>query len=320
MPLVILVRKIISTNFANDNHFVKIGVVGIAVNVIALKVGQLHMVMDLGNTHEALVHFLLIIGMTCLDHCNEFLMDSRLHAQGSKCDEQYNVVVDMSEYGWYFPIKAPIPGSSSSSARLNKPPSLPKSGNNICKRIGIRAAKLLQSRELHGDVIPSKKGKCNFEKEYLKVLASQPLVWKYQETDRIGDGALEQISTDINTSDGQSPKDLLLTGGVNGYLSLYEVAKVGHHFDYGVKCMPDRVWPPVIGKQTDCSKAVGHIWRPTGASLVMQSSISCIKMVGKHSPCTIDDQSAIQHVLYPFIISDIYDYVALLLDVIIVQN
>eukprot|EP00261_Vitis_vinifera_P035483 XP_019076726.1 PREDICTED: uncharacterized protein LOC100266712 isoform X1 [Vitis vinifera] len=118
----------------------------------------------------------------------------------------------------YFPIKAPIPGSSSSSTRLNKPPSLPKSGNNICKRIGIRAAKLLQSRELHGDVIPSKKGKCNFEKEYLKVLASQPLVWKYQETDRIGDGALEQISTDINTSDGQSPKDLLLTGGVNGYL------------------------------------------------------------------------------------------------------
>eukprot|EP00261_Vitis_vinifera_P035488 XP_019076731.1 PREDICTED: uncharacterized protein LOC100266712 isoform X3 [Vitis vinifera] len=76
----------------------------------------------------------------------------------------------------YFPIKAPIPGSSSSSTRLNKPPSLPKSGNNICKRIGIRAAKLLQSRELHGDVIPSKKGKCNFEKEYLKVLASQPLV------------------------------------------------------------------------------------------------------------------------------------------------
>ncbi|KAJ9709429.1 hypothetical protein PVL29_001078 [Vitis rotundifolia] len=197
----------------------------------------------------------------------------------------------------YFPIKAPIPGSSSSSTRLNKPPSLPKSGNNICKRIGIRAAKLLRSRELHGDVIPSKKGKCNFEEEYLKVLASQPLVWKYQETDRIGDGALEQISTDINTSDGQSPKDLLLTGGVNGYLSLYEVAKVGQHFDYGVKCMPDRVWPPVIGKQTECSKAVGHIWRPTGASLVMQSSISCIKMVGKHSPCTIDDRSAIQHVL-----------------------
>ena len=100
------------------------------------------------------------------------------------------------------------------------------------------------------------------------------------------------------------------------FCSLYEVAKVGQHFDYGVKCMPDRVWPPVIGKQTECSKAVGHIWRPTGASLVMQSSISCIKMVGKHSPCTIDDQSAIQHVLYPFIISDIYDYVALLLDMV----
>lgn len=56
------------------------------------------------------------------------------------------------------------------------PSNLYVQGNNICKRIGIRAAKLLQSRELHGDVIPSKKGKCNFEKEYLKVLASQPLV------------------------------------------------------------------------------------------------------------------------------------------------
>ena len=34
--------------------------------------------MDLGNTHEALVHFLLIIGMPCLGHYNEFLMVSAL--------------------------------------------------------------------------------------------------------------------------------------------------------------------------------------------------------------------------------------------------
>ena len=52
----------------------------------------------------------------------------------------------------------------------------------------------------------------------VSVIFHAPQVWKYQETDRVGDGALEQISTGINTSDGQSPKDLLLTGGVNGYL------------------------------------------------------------------------------------------------------
>ena len=67
--------------------------------------------------------------------------------------------------------------------------------------------------------------------------------------------------------------------------------------------MPDRVWTPVMEKQTEYSKAVGHICRPRGASLAMQSSISSIKMVGKQSPSTIADGSTIQHVLYPFIIS-----------------
>jgi WD repeat-containing protein 21A len=43
-------------------------------------------------------------------------------------------------------------------------------------------------------------------------------VWKYSETDKIVDGALEQIHVDVQTPEGQTETDVLLTGGVNGSL------------------------------------------------------------------------------------------------------
>lgn len=81
--------------------------------------------------------------------------------------------------------------------------------------------------------------------------------------------------------------------------SFVEVGKVRQHFDYGVKCMPDRVWPLIKENDAEFGGIPGHIRRLAGASLQMPSSISCIKLSRKHSS-TMDDSSNIQEALYPF--------------------
>nr|XP_023898103.1 uncharacterized protein LOC112009976 [Quercus suber] len=194
----------------------------------------------------------------------------------------------------YFPIKGPIPGSSRSSSLATAQEPTPKSTRalNLCRRTGLRASKLLQVRELYGNVIPFSKGKCNFKEEIQRIQVSQPVVWKYGGTDKIVNGALEQIHIDVQTLEGQSEMDVLLAGGVHGSLSFVEVGKV-QQFDYGVKCMPDRVWPKVKEDQAECGRTPGHIWRPAGSLLQMPSNISCIKMFGKHSP-SMDDGSNVQ--------------------------
>ncbi|KAI8000132.1 DDB1- and CUL4-associated factor 4 [Camellia lanceoleosa] len=89
-----------------------------------------------------------------------------------------------AEKNRYFPIKGPIPGSSrntssasTSYSSTTAPKSLSKSNlvNKPCRRIGIKTAKLLRVRELHGKVITSSKGKCNFQEEYRKTHASKPM-------------------------------------------------------------------------------------------------------------------------------------------------
>lgn len=186
----------------------------------------------------------------------------------------------------YFPLKGPIPGSSRSSSSSNnakKPSTNNTQESNFCRRTGVRISKLLQGRELNGNVITSSKGKCDFMEEVLKIQASQPVVWKYRSTEKIADSAMDQIHIDIHTAEGQTEANVLITGGVNGSLSLFEVGKVGEH-NHGVECIPDRMWPVVEEKRAECGKDPGCIWRPPGASLHMSSNISCIKMCGKYSP------------------------------------
>ncbi|KAH8522302.1 hypothetical protein H0E87_003075 [Populus deltoides] len=187
----------------------------------------------------------------------------------------------------YFPLKGPIPGSSRSSSSSSNNAKKPSTNNtqesNFCRRTGVRISQLLQGRELNGNVITSRKGKCDFVEEFLKIQASQPVVWKYRSTEKIADSAMDQIHIDIHTAEGQTEANVLITGGVNGSLSLFEVGKVGEH-NHGVECIPDRMWPVIEEKRAECGKDPGCIWRPPGASLHMSSNISCIKMCGKHSP------------------------------------
>ncbi|KAM7530330.1 hypothetical protein LguiB_033740 [Lonicera macranthoides] len=204
-----------------------------------------------------------------------------------------------AEKNRYFPIKGPIPGSShrnngssSSLSTAKKSATELSQESNVHRRLGTKTAKLLQVRELYGNVITSRKGKFNFQEEYQKTRASKPMIWKYHGTERIGDGALEQTRVDIERSDGAIGTDILLTGGVNGSLCLYEVCKVERRqFNHGLKCIPERVLPLSVEKQAGFIKLPGHLWRPSRASALMSSNISCIQV------CRADN--AMQHVLYP---------------------
>lgn len=77
-----------------------------------------------------------------------------------------------AEKNRYFPIKGPIPGSSritsssSCSTTAQKSITEPKQASNARKGLGRTTAKLLQIRELYGNVITSTKGKYNFREEY----------------------------------------------------------------------------------------------------------------------------------------------------------
>ncbi|KAF2286858.1 hypothetical protein GH714_033400 [Hevea brasiliensis] len=187
-----------------------------------------------------------------------------------------------AEKNRYFPLKGPIPGSSrasSSTTNTQNPAIKPTQAINFCRKTRIRISKLLHGRELNGNIIDFNKGKCSFTEELLKIQASQPMVWKYQGTEKISDGALDQMHIDIHTP------------------GLFEVGKSGQHFDSGEKCIPDLVRPVVEVNKAECSKAPGHIWRPEGASLQMSSNISCIKLFGKHPSYAVDDCFSIQHAL-----------------------
>ncbi|KAM3324102.1 DDB1 and CUL4-associated factor 4 isoform X1 [Capsicum chacoense] len=193
----------------------------------------------------------------------------------------------------YFPIKGPIPGSS--KKRKSPPPTISTKQRDKGKCMKSRSNKLLHVRELCGKVIASRKGKLNFQMEYLKKKASYPLIWKYDGTHKVVDSALEHLTIDLNMPEGLLETDILLTGGMNGSLCLFEVGEVGQEFNQGVKCLPDRVWPLKDGYAEGSYDSPGHVWRPPGAFVHMSSNISCIKMYQKH-PAPISDAS-LKHVL-----------------------
>ncbi|KAF5207562.1 Transducin/WD40 repeat-like superfamily protein [Thalictrum thalictroides] len=162
------------------------------------------------------------------------------------------------------------------------------------RRKETKMANLLQLRELFGKVLSFKRSKYNFQHEYQKTQASQPMIWKYESIERIACGALEQFHIDMQTPEGQDETKFLLLGHMGGGLSLCEVAQMGKHFDSVVECMPDLIWP--LEKQAVCMNAPAHIWMP-GAPMLMNSTISSIKAAGKRAPRTDDVGSSSQHAL-----------------------
>ncbi|CAN6684106.1 unnamed protein product [Malus baccata var. baccata] len=209
-----------------------------------------------------------------------------------------------TEKNRYFPIKGPIPGSrrmtAPASSSASSSAQTPAKVTNSCRRTSVRTSKMLQARELCGNLIPFNKGRCNFNEEFQKAQACHPVnlqVWKYQETKELTDGALERIRMDVQTEGGQTDTDFVLAGGMNGSISIFEVGKVGQGLNYGMKCKAERVWPLSSKSQLEYSEVPGQIWKPAHTTPRMPSNISSIKMFGKQYPGTEDDSSCIQHML-----------------------
>lgn len=207
----------------------------------------------------------------------------------------------------YFPLKGPIPGcsrtsSSSSSAPHHKRVSNSTPKVNSCSKADL-TVKLIQARELYGDVIASSKGKCNFKEKFQNLLASKPVVWKYRGTDTMGDSALQEVAINVDTLEGQRESSVLLTGNISGSLSLFGVGEGDQHIGRGVSCCPELVWPSA-GENQMFGEVPGDIWQLSGASLQMSSNISCIKLFKKRFPLVHDDVSDIQHALISTLGSD----------------
>ncbi|XP_031285403.1 uncharacterized protein LOC116144088 isoform X2 [Pistacia vera] len=120
-------------------------------------------------------------------------------------------------------------------------------------------------------------------------LSNSTQVLKYQGTRHRADAALQPIHVKLNTSTGQREIDAVLAGSINGTLSLFGVGKVGQHFDTGINFLPDRVGPRVKENKAESYKEAEHIWIPEGASILMSSRVSSIKLPRKYSSCELDD-------------------------------
>ncbi|KAL2524694.1 Transducin/WD40 repeat-like superfamily protein [Abeliophyllum distichum] len=212
-----------------------------------------------------------------------------------------------AEKNRYFPYKGPIPGSS------RKPPPPPsnlsskrKQIDGACKCMKMRRDKLLQARELCGNVISSRKGKLNFQMEYQKRQASEPLIWKYQGTERMGNAALEHVDVDVTMPHGVIEREILLAG------SLFQAGKVGQELDPPQSYMADCVWPLNVGQQARHGDLSRHLLSSDTAMNYMPSSISCIKMLRRPS-FTIDNTTS-KHVLIATLGSDRSNGLVYLLD------
>ncbi|XP_014498760.1 uncharacterized protein LOC106759894 isoform X1 [Vigna radiata var. radiata] len=205
----------------------------------------------------------------------------------------------------YFPIKGPIPGSSSKPKNPTpKAPQTPsnqlQTGRSSCRKLRNRTLpKLLQARELEGrHVIYPHYCRCNFAEEYDKIQASKPVVWRYRGTDKMGVCALKHLRVDLQTLQGQTETDVLLTGSINGSLSFSEVGGVGQYFDDGTKWRADCVKNFVKGKTFEHDEMRKPVFRPNRAALLMPSRISCIRLGPKCSPQAENDGSVAGRVLF----------------------
>ncbi|CAH1446883.1 unnamed protein product [Lactuca virosa] len=87
-----------------------------------------------------------------------------------------------AEKNIYFPVKSPIPGSSSrnnssASTSAQKPPPNPTTRRHMQPKLS--RLKMLHVKELCGNSISCKK-KVNFQEQYQKIHTSKPIIWKYK--------------------------------------------------------------------------------------------------------------------------------------------
>lgn len=95
--------------------------------------------------------------------------------------------------------------------------------------------------------------------------------------------------------------------------SLFGVGKVG--FGYGINFLSDLVWPQVKENKAESYKAAEHIGIREGASILMPSSVSSIKLPRKSSSCELDDDFNCRRAVYPFATYDFHELFYMLLHI-----
>ncbi|KAI3455768.1 hypothetical protein Pfo_012431 [Paulownia fortunei] len=206
-----------------------------------------------------------------------------------------------AEKNRYFPYKGPIPGSSPKPPSI-PPPSDPKQADSLCQRFRIRP-ELLQARELCGNVISSCKKKLSFQDEYEKRHASQPMIWKYEETRKMANISLEHTVADVILPHGIMGRDILLSCGPNGLLCIFQVGKDPQEIDPTDIYKVDRVWPPNLDQIPRHKELLRELGSSLGAIQPMTSDVSCIVASRKSSLRT--DGTMSKHFLITTLGSDI---------------
>ncbi|XP_021850780.1 uncharacterized protein [Spinacia oleracea] len=204
----------------------------------------------------------------------------------------------------YFPIKGRIPGSSSKPKPLppQNPVSSPTQVPSKPKK-DTKISKLLQCRELHGKIVEFSDRNGSFQEECKKKLASKPKIWKYQDVEKDADSSLALMNITVETPEGQCAANALLTGGMNGSLSLYDVGDIGQHFSNGFNTAAEFVWPEQDDSGTD--QSLKDIWKFNGTTLVLPSSISSISIPRKEYFGADKNSSVLQRALITTLGSDI---------------
>ncbi|CAM0905196.1 unnamed protein product [Alopecurus aequalis] len=203
----------------------------------------------------------------------------------------------------YFPKKGPIPGAPNRRPRPPPPPAEPLPPPTRCRK-RARQSELLYAREMYGGgVIFSKKTKSTFKQQCQYTQASQPMIWKYQDTPSVADTALEELRAIVQTPSGLCESKLLVTGSTNGSIRLYGLGSALANFEDEMEFLPQPAWTPLGKKKPAVNSALASIWSSDTAFLNLSSRITCIKKLGRNFHDAESTNSSAQRALYPQIVA-----------------
>ncbi|GKD63990.1 katanin p80 subunit B1 [Tanacetum coccineum] len=115
----------------------------------------------------------------------------------------------------------------------------------------------------------------------------------------IANAALEHVWLDVQTPDGLTETEILVTGGSTGLFGFYKLGSAGQlNYDY-LQSMPDLVQPLNIETETTSSKSPGFLSNAfgPGAHILLQSRVSCIKISKNYYSQPTDVDSTVSHAL-----------------------
>ncbi|XP_057867377.1 uncharacterized protein LOC131074707 isoform X1 [Cryptomeria japonica] len=187
----------------------------------------------------------------------------------------------------YFPIQHRAAGASqicktkvaSSSVQSKSEAQKRKQTNKL------GAVELLYRRELAGRILPSGNiSNVLFQRELMELQASLAKVWMYDNTSGKADGAVEQFLATKETLDGSKEANVLIVGGRNGSLGLYEVEGTREQLEYDrIICRRYPFVSTSLNQRNPSENQPSPIWTIQEPELSFESNITAIKRLGRRS-------------------------------------